>query len=478
MAVKKIVKKSKPKKRQVKRPTQNQSVKQTVIIQQAPAPKRRRRSAPKKSARDKFDVPSSGLGVVTNLIEKIVNLQSEQSKVNKGLTQIQEDKELLKIEDAPAPQTVTSIEPPDATKRSESYMSNVPSVTGTTFSVKTGVSRSSSQDLSGFPKSILSNPISKVKNLSSLTDTKTTKAKPFFQSAMISRKTPETKSNPTPKVEGLTSLTDEKTTKADPTLPEPLDMPPPPPLKRQSSAERAVQSARDMFSSVVTSITSKKKIEPKKYDELKTKPKEKKKVERKDSLDTPPDGSSGGHKPEKELTTVSRYRTMEETEAKLLRYKNEMEQAKEELDLNLDDNQDKIVKKNYKKAVAKYQDFKEKIENKKMGKQDVDAKETPKSKLLERKKKQDERGAEERGAEEPKKKKITIKTDKEKDEQALKKLKDFADDKQRRYDRTQNPDGTDNAGFADSTITNYRSQAKRAKENYEDALAEFKKDHP
>ena len=467
MAVKKMVKKSKPKKRQVKRPTQNQSVKQTVIIQQAPAPKRRRRSTatPKKS-RDKFDVPSSGLGVVTNLIEKIVNLQSEQSKVNKGLTQIQEDKELQRIEDAPAPQTVTSFEPPDATKRSES---TVPSVTGTTFSVKTGASRSSSQDLSGFPKSILSNPISKVKNLSSLTDTKTTKAKPFFQSAMISRKTPETKSNPTPKVEGLTSLTDEKTTKADSTLPEPLDMPPPPQLKRQSSTERVVQSAKDMFSSVVTSITSKKKIEPKKYDELKTEPKEKKKVERKDSLDTPPDGSSGGHKPEKELTTIKKNMTMTQIEEKLLRYKNEMEQAKEELDLNLDDNQDKIVKKKYKKALAKYQDFKERVENKKMSLQDVDAKEIPKSKLLERKEKQDERGAEE-----PKKKKITIKTDKEKDEQALKKLKVFADKEQESYDRTQRQPTV----YTMNTIYSYKSKAKRAREKYEEALADFKKDHP
>ena len=165
---------------------------------------------------------------------------------------------------------------------------------------------------------------------------------------------------------------------------------------------------------------------------------------------------------------------MEETEAKLLRYKNEMEQAKEELDLNLDDNQDKIVKKKYKKAVAKYEDYKEKIENKRIGKQDVDAKETPKSKLVERKEKQDERGAEERGAEEPKKKKITIKTDKEKDEQALKKLKSFADNKQELYDRTQRQPTL----YEMSTIYSYKSQAKRAKEKYEEALADFKKDHP
>ena len=230
MAVKKMVKKSKPKKRQVKRPTQNQSVKQTVIIQQAPAPKRRRRSTatPKKS-RDKFDVPSSGLGVVTNLIEKIVNLQSEQSKVNKGLTQIQEDKELLKIEDAPAPQTVTSFQPPDATKRSESYTSNVSSVTGSTFSIDTGRSGRAEQDLSGFEpkKSILSNPIRKVSGITELSTTKLPRTNSSLTSSTSTiSETKPSLSSPNLKVDGLISLTDTKTTQASSTLPEPLDMPP------------------------------------------------------------------------------------------------------------------------------------------------------------------------------------------------------------------------------------------------------------
>ena len=229
MVVKKIVKKSKPKKRMVKRPTQNQSVKQTVIIQQAPAPKRRRRSTAPKKSRDKFDVPSSGLGVVTNLIEKIVNLQSEQSKVNKGLTQIQEDKELQRIEDAPAPQTVTSFQPPDATKRSESYTSNVSSVTGSTFSIDTGRSGRAEQDLSGFEpkKSILSNPIRKVSGITELSTTKLPRTNSSLTSSTSTiSETKPSLSSPNLKVDGLISLTDTKTTQASSTLPEPLDMPP------------------------------------------------------------------------------------------------------------------------------------------------------------------------------------------------------------------------------------------------------------
>ena len=189
MAVKKIVKKKQPKKR-TKRMTMNQSVRQTVIVNQAPAPKRRRKSAPKKASADKFGVPSSGLGVVTNLIEKIVNLQAEQSKVNRELTQPKQ------IESAPP---VLPIEPPSPTP------SRFSSVMGSTRSLATGLmsrGQSQEQNLDGFGplsrqntpveppakqlKSILSNPIRKVADVSSFKDTKTTKSKPFFQSAMVS----------------------------------------------------------------------------------------------------------------------------------------------------------------------------------------------------------------------------------------------------------------------------------------------------
>lgn len=471
MAVKKIVKKKQPKKR-TKRMTMNQSVRQTVIVNQAPAPKRRRKSAPKKASADKFGVPSSGLGVVTNLIEKIVNLQAEQSKVNRELTQPKQ------IESAPP---VLPIEPPSPTP------SRFSSVMGSTRSLATGLmsrGQSQEQNLDGFGplsrqntpveppakqlKSILSNPIRKVADVSSFKDTKTTKSKPFFQSAMVSslKKNTESKSNPTTKVDGLSSLMDTKTNQASSSLPEPLDIPK---LKRQSTAERAVDSAKSMVSSVLTSISSKKKIEPKKFDELKTEPKAKKVVERKQSLDSVPDGSSGGNKPEKDLTTIQEKKqtnkiTPEQQEDKIKRLRYEMEEAKEELDLNLDDEQEKELEKKYKQSIKTFEKFKERVDNRKMGLQDTDAK-PKKSKLLERKEIQ-----EQRGAEEPKKK-IRIVTDKEKDEKALRRLKQFANDAQERYDKTQ----TKGTFYADNTIYSYRSKAKRSKEDYDEAVKEFNK---
>tara|TARA_R110002153_G_scaffold93486_3_gene226016 strand:- start:211 stop:1662 length:1452 start_codon:yes stop_codon:yes gene_type:complete len=481
MAVKKIVKKSKPKKR-TKRATMNQSVRQTVIVNQAPAPKRRRKSAPKKASSDKFGVPSSGLGVVTNLIEKIVNLQAEQSKVNRELTQPKQ------IESAPR---VLAIEPP-AIEPPSPTPSRIPSIMGSARSLATGLmsrGQSQEQNLDGFGplsrqssvrseveppakqlKSILSNPTRKVVDVSSFKDTKTTKAKPFFQSAMVSsfKKNTESKSNPTTKVDGLSSLMDTKTNQASSSLPEPLDIEIPK-LKRQSTAERAVDSAKSMVSSVLTSISSKKKIEPKKFDELKTEPKAKKVVERKQSLDSVPDGSSGGNKPEKDLTTIQEKKqtnkiTPEQQEDKIKRLRYEMEVAKEELDFNLDDDQEKELEKKYKQSIKTFERFKERVDNRKMGLEDTDAK-PKKGKLLQRKEIQ-----EQRGAEEPKKK-IRIVTDKEKDEKALRRLKQFANDAQERYDKTQ----TKGTFYADNTIYSYRSKAKRSKEEYDEAVKEFNK---
>ena len=71
--VKKPVKKAKPKS------TMSQSVRQTVIVNQPVAPRKRKRAYKSK--------PKADSNIITSLIDKFVNLQAEQAKINNTITQ-------------------------------------------------------------------------------------------------------------------------------------------------------------------------------------------------------------------------------------------------------------------------------------------------------------------------------------------------------------------------------------------------------